>query len=173
MQGKTILLGLATGCTGLMAGVFYGFTVAINPAFRHLPDAAYIAAMQAINEAIVNPLFALSFFGAPLLLPLAAWLHRRGPARRFRLLALATAVYLVGSFGVTVAANIPLNDELAAFPVATAPAAQAAAVRARFAAPWNRWHAVRTWASVAALGLAVAACLATAPPAANSLRVDS
>lgn len=156
---KKLILALATGCTGLIAGVFYGFEVAVNPAFQRLPDAGYLAAMQAINEVIQNPWFALSFFGAPLLLPLAAALHRRGRSGRFGLLVAAALIYLAGSFGVTVAASIPLNEALAAVPLAEAPPAQLRAARSRFAGPWNRWHRVRTLASVLACGLAVAACL--------------
>lgn len=158
---KKLILALATGSTGLLAGVFYGFEVAVNPAFQRLPDAGYVAAMQAINEVIQNPWFALSFFGAPVLLPLAAALHRGRPhrSRRFGLLVAASGIYLTGSFGVTVAANIPLNDALAAVPLATASAAQLGSARSHFAGPWNRWHRVRTLASVLAFGLALAACL--------------
>ena len=161
MQGKSIVLMLAVVSAGLVAGVYYGFSVAVNPGLARLPDAAYIAAMQAINDVIVNPLFAASFFGAPLLLPLAAALHAGWPFTwRFRLLAAATGVFWVGSLGVTVAGNIPLNDALAAFPLATATPAQAAAARAHFAGPWTQWHNVRAVASTLACALAVAACLA-------------
>ncbi|GAB3835504.1 anthrone oxygenase family protein [Hymenobacter jeollabukensis] len=157
---KNLILASATLCTGLVAGVFYGFEVAVNPAFRRLPDAAYVGAMQAINEVIQNPVFALSFFGAPLLLPVAAAQHGRRPrSRRFRLLVVAAAVYLAGSLGVTVAANIPLNEALAAVPLQASSPAQLRAARIRFAEPWNRWHRIRTLASVVAFALAVAACL--------------
>lgn len=163
MQTNSIILGAATGATGLVAGVFYGFAVAINPAFARLPDASYIAAMQNINFIIQNPVFGLSFFGAPLLLPAAALAYRRVGARQFRLLTVASAVYLAGSFGVTILASIPLNEQLAAFPLPNASAAQAADARVRFARPWNRWHAVRTVASAMALTLTIAACLAPKP----------
>jgi uncharacterized membrane protein len=148
------VLALATASTGLVAGVYYGFSVAVNPGLARLPAPAYIAAMQAINEVIVNPLF----------LPLAAARHaREARARRFRLLLAASIIFWVGSLGVTVAGNIPLNDALAAFPVATATPAQATEARAQFVGPWNRWHSVRTLASAVALALAVAACLAPPP----------
>lgn len=161
MQGKTIVLALATVATGLVAGGYYGFSVAVNPGLARLPAPAYLAAMQAINDVIQNPLFAASFFGAPLLLPLATVLHARRPyGRRFCLLGAATGIFWVGSLGVTVAANIPLNETLAAFSLPTATPAQAAAARAHFAGPWNWWHDVRALARAVALGLAAAACLA-------------
>lgn len=163
MQGKTIVLALATTATGLVAGVFYGFSVAVNPALAYLPDESYLAAMQAINRVIQNPLFAASFFGAPFLLPWATALYAQRPhTRRFWLLAAATAVYWVGGFGVTVGVNIPLNEKLAAFSLAQASPAQAAQARADFAPSWNHWHTIRTLASVAALGLVVAAGLSAA-----------
>lgn len=65
MRGKTLVLALATITTALVAGVFYGFAVSVNLAFARLPDATYIMAMQAINEAIVNPFFAVSFLVRP------------------------------------------------------------------------------------------------------------
>jgi uncharacterized membrane protein len=168
MQGKSIFLALATGTTALVAGVYYAFSVAVNPAFARLPDRAYIEAMQHINSAIVNPVFALSFFGAPLLLPVAAALHWRAGGRRLHLLVAASVIFLVGSLGVTAVGNIPLNDQLAPFPTQTATVAQAASARAAFASPWNRWHTVRTVASVVAMALTITACLATGPATANA-----
>ena len=170
MQGKPIVLALATASTGLVAGVYYGFSVAVNPGLARLPAPAYIAAMQAINEVIQNPVFAASFFGTPLLLLLATVLYAgRLHTQRFRLLAAATSLFWVGSSGVTVAINIPLNDTLATFPLATATPTQAATARARFAGPWNWWHNVRALASTGALVLAVGACLA-APKDSQSAR---
>lgn len=157
-----MVLLLATLPTGLITGLFYGFSVAINPALARLPNTAYLAAMQAINEVIQNPFFGLPFFGAPLLLVWATWLHRRSPPVVARPLRLATLLYLVGNVGVTLGANVPLNNELAAFPVVSAPAAQTAAERTHFAPAWNRWHTVRTVASGGAWGLLLAACLANA-----------
>ncbi|WP_046244830.1 anthrone oxygenase family protein [Hymenobacter terrenus] len=164
MRSNTIVLVLATTTTGLVAGVFYGFSVAVNPGFARLPDPAYIAGMQAINQVIQNPVFAASFFGAPIFLPLAAVLHaRRAWSRRFTLLVCASAIYLIGGLGVTVAANIPLNETLAQFPLRTASSEQAATARTRFAGPWNKWHDIRTLASTVSLVLSICACLSADP----------
>ncbi|TGE27715.1 anthrone oxygenase family protein [Hymenobacter metallicola] len=165
MPLKPMILALATTTTGLVTGVFYGFSVAINPALARLPDRDYITTMQIINKVIQNPLFAGSFVGAPLLLPWATALHmRRLYSRRVVLLGAATMVYTVGSLGVTLAVNIPLNEQLAAFPTARATPAETAAARTAFATPWNRWHLVRTLASTAAFLLTIGACLC--PPSA-------
>ncbi|SKC96242.1 Uncharacterized membrane protein [Chitinophaga ginsengisegetis] len=157
---KTFILALATITTALVAGLFYAFAVSVNIAFAQLPDAAYITATQAINVAIVNPAFIVSFLGAPVLLPLATWLNAR-PAftRRSGYLLAATLIFVIGSFGVTVLSNIPLNDKLAAFHTEGASAAQLHDMRVAFATPWNNWHLVRTLAGIAALVLLVMACL--------------
>lgn len=157
---KTFILVLATITTALVAGLFYAFAVSVNIAFAQLPDAAYITSTQAINVAIVNPAFMVSFLGAPVLLPLATWLNAR-PAftRRSWYLLAATLVFVIGSFGVTVVANIPLNDKLAAFSTEGASAEQLHNMRVAFATPWNNWHLVRTLAGITALILLVMACL--------------
>lgn len=157
---KTIILALATITTALVAGLFYAFAVSVNIAFATLPDAAYISATQAINIAIVNPAFLVGFLGAPVLLIWAAWLHAR-PAftRRSGYILAAAVIFIAGSFGVTVLANIPLNDQLAAFTTESASTAELHRMREAFAIPWNNWHLVRTFAGIAALVLMIMACL--------------
>jgi hypothetical protein len=61
-----LTLAGATLTTGLIAGVFYAYAVSVNLGLAAQPDAAHVAAMQAINERIQNPVFFLSFFGAVL-----------------------------------------------------------------------------------------------------------
>ena len=168
---KTFLLALATITTGLIAGVYYAFSVSVNPAFAGLPDAAYFDAMNRIKVAIVNRAFSLSFFGAPLLLPVVTWMYAR-PAfsRKAGYLLAASLIFWIGSLGITVAGNIPLNEKLASFVVNGATAEQAAAARKAFAGAWNNWHAVRTWASIIALVLTVMACLTRDAPVQTAKR---
>jgi uncharacterized membrane protein len=52
----------ALGC-GLMAGLFFAFSVSVMRALAALPSAAGLAAMQSINVAIINPMFLAAFFG--------------------------------------------------------------------------------------------------------------
>ena len=60
------LLIAAIVANGLLAGLFFVFTCAIAPGFRHLDDATYVRAFRAINRAILNGWFLLVFFTAPL-----------------------------------------------------------------------------------------------------------
>src|SRR5215213_669155 len=111
---RTLTLGLATLSTGLVAGVFYAYAVSVNFGLAAQPDASYVATMQAINARIQNPAFFASFFGAALLLLAALAVHIPRPRTgRFRLVALACALYIVGGFLLTAFVNVPMNEELA------------------------------------------------------------
>jgi uncharacterized membrane protein len=170
MNLKTPVLAGAAITTGVSAGLLFGYQVSVIPAFKTLSDADYIAAMQAINVAIQNPIFALFFFGAAIFLLGAAFLHRSTPGSlRFHLLVAATLLYIVGTLGITIGANVPLNDTLAAFSLHSSTPAQAALARSAFQGPWNTWHLIRTSASVGSLVLVTVACLSpsTRPIPAN------
>jgi uncharacterized membrane protein len=111
---RTLTLGLATLATGLVAGVFYAYTVSVNLGLAAQPDASYVATMQAINVRIQNPLFFASFFGAVLLLLATLAAHIPQPrSGRFLLVALACALDIVGAFLLTAFVNVPMNEELA------------------------------------------------------------
>ena len=58
-----VLVLLAALGSGLMAGLFFVFSVAIMTALERLMPHEGVAAMQHINVVIINPLFALVFFG--------------------------------------------------------------------------------------------------------------
>ncbi|WP_248583477.1 DUF1772 domain-containing protein [Nocardioides sp. InS609-2] len=104
----------------------------------------------------MNPLFIWgTFLGGAAFVVAAAAAHRQERGR-FRLLAAASAVYVlgvVGVVGVTMAGNVPLNERLADVDVASASDAEVASARSDFEGPWNGLHAVRTGASVASLVL--------------------
>ena len=98
-----------------------------------LPDAEYLAAMQAMNRAIQNPVFFTAFFGAAALLPMSAYIHYGLPVTaHFWLLVAAAAVYLVGVMGVPVFGNVPLNESLDTFQLQSASVSAIAAQRAAF-----------------------------------------
>ena len=116
--------------------------------------------MQSIKRAILNPAFFAAFFGALLLLPLAAWTNYGVPfSSRFLWLAAGAAVYAIGLFGVTVIFNVPLNNLLDGSNINSATSQQLAEMRLRFEQPWNMWHRVRTIAVILALVCSVIACL--------------
>jgi uncharacterized membrane protein len=160
MKLKNTMLILATIATGLSAGFFFGYQVSVVPAFQTLSDVHYIAATQALILAIPqDPFFEFNFLGAAVLLPVAAYLNRG--SQRFLLLMGATLLYIIGSLGITMVANVPLNDALAAFSLSSSTPQQAAMARAAFEDPWNTWSLIRTLVSIGALVLAILACLSS------------
>jgi uncharacterized membrane protein len=88
---RSFTLAMATLTTGLMAGVYFAYSVSVNLGPAAQPDTTYVATMNVINDRIENPLFFASFFGAaPFpLLALAAHYSRRSRSGRFWLVALA------------------------------------------------------------------------------------
>jgi uncharacterized membrane protein len=154
-----ILLATAT-TTALIAGLFYAYSCSVNWGLGRLTDAGYLSAMQSINRAILNPLFFMSFMGTLLLLPLSTFLQYSNPVSpRFYLLLIATLVYAIGTFGVTIAGNVPLNEALDRFNIQSASAEEIARQRVLFEVPWNKLNAVRTIANVIALILVLIACM--------------
>jgi len=156
---RALTLAGATLTTGLIAGVFYAYAVSVNLGLAAQPDADYVAAMQAINERIQNPLFFLSFFGAALFLLAALAAHYRRPrSGRFRLIALACALYIGGGFLLTIFVNVPMNEELARVSAGASPG-ELARARAVYEGVWDFWNGVRTVFSILAFLALVGACL--------------
>jgi len=156
---RTLTLVGATLTTGLIGGLFYAYACSVARGLALLPDAQYVATMQAINAAIRNWLFALSFFGAVLALLAALAAHSPRPrSGRFVLVALACALYVGGGFLLTVFVNVPMNEELAGV-AADATPGELARARAEYEGPWNFWNGVRTVFSLLTFLALVGACL--------------
>lgn len=141
-------LTLATLSTGLVAGLFAAFAYAVSPGLRRVDDGAFVQTMRAVNAAILNPVFGLLFAGGLLAVVAAAVLTWSTDARPW---VVAGAVLYAATVLLTLAANVPLNDALAAG------AGSAAHLRAAFEDAWTRWNLVRTGTGTAAF-----ACLAVA-----------
>jgi uncharacterized membrane protein len=146
-----LILGTALGC-GVMGGVFFAFSVAVMPALGRIPAPQGIAAMQSVNRVIINPVFMLVFLGTAVACLVVGIRQIVSPQCWFLLAGALLSV--VGSFGVTIACNVPLNNALdAADPDSEA----GAALWARYLRVWTAWNHVRTIACLAAAGLLTAA----------------
>jgi uncharacterized membrane protein len=155
LRGVALLAAMMT--TGLMAGVFFHYANAVMPGLGRADDRTFVGAFQAIDRAIINPLFLAILFGALLFTGLAAALHLGRDGRPVLPWAVAALVLYLAVVVVTLAVNVPLNDAIKA---AGDPdrIADLAAVRDRFhEARWVRWNLARAVASTAAFG-----CLAWA-----------
>lgn len=145
------VLVTATIAVGAMAGTFFVYAVATMPGLNRVDDRTFVGAFQAIDRAIINPVFLAAFFGALALPALASVLHVGADVRSVLPWTLAaTACYLIVVI-ITVRINVPLNDAIKA---AGDPARiDVATVREQFnEALWARWNVVRTVLNLAALG---------------------
>ncbi|MER6182099.1 MULTISPECIES: anthrone oxygenase family protein [unclassified Streptomyces] len=134
--------------TGLVAGVFCAFSTFVMKGLAELPPAQGVAAMKAINVTALRPAFMLVFAGSAVLCAVIAvvtfvlW-----PDEGTVELLLGSALYLFGSFGVTMVANVPRNDTLMKLDAGTA---EAAAYWPEYVREWTVWNHVRMVASGAA-----------------------
>jgi uncharacterized membrane protein len=156
---RLLALAGATFTTGLISGFFYAYMCSVTRGLALLPDAQYVAAMQAINATVRNGVFAFSFFGAAVFLILAVLVHvPLFRSRRFALISLACLLYIAGGFVLTLGVNVPMNEALARVSTNASPEALARA-RAAYEDPWNFWNGVRTVCSSLALLALIGACL--------------
>lgn len=134
--------------TGLMAGVFCAFSTFVMRGIAALPPAQGVAAMNSINGAAVRPAFMTVFTGSAVLSALigvvtfVVW-----PDEGKLELLLGSALYLCGSFGLTIVANVPRNERLARL---TPSAPEAAVYWPAYVREWTLCNHVRTVASAAA-----------------------
>lgn len=163
----TVVLA-ATVSSGLLAGLFYSFSCAVLPGLARTDDDVFVATMTAINRAILNGRFALSFFGAPLLSVLSVVaLGPTTPGVRWA----AAAILAHGvTWAITFAVNVPLNRRLESASVRGAGPERDSGwgagtgdwpggARRAFEAPWRRWNAARAVSSAAAFICLVIAAL--------------
>ncbi len=146
MLNVAVLLS-ALGC-GLIAGAFFAFSTFVMKALGNLPPAQGIAAMQSINVVVINPWFLTIFLGIAMMcvvVGIASALRWHDPGAPY--LIAGSLLYVVGTFAVTMLANVPLNTALAN----VAPdSAEGARLWGRYLTSWTAWNHVRTIAALAA-----------------------
>jgi uncharacterized membrane protein len=154
LQGVCLLA--ATISVGLMAGVFGLYAHTIMPGLAKTDDRTFVGAFQAIDRAIINPLFIPVFFGALILAAAAAALSIGEERRDVLPWAVAALVLYLPVVVFTLRVNVPLNDAIKA--AGDPDRIDLPAVRRDFdESRWRRWNLFRTLASTAAFG-----CLAWA-----------
>ncbi len=131
----TISLYAALLTTGLMAGVYLAFSIAVLPGIARGDDNTFVAAMRGMNAAILNPVFGL-VFGGPLVFGVVAVVIRLPDEEGIGWTAAALLLY-VATLVITGVVNVPLNNRLDS----TEPPEEA---RALFEQRWVRWNVVRT-----------------------------
>jgi uncharacterized membrane protein len=142
----TAVLGSA-----LVAGVFFAFSTFVMDALDRIPPAQGINAMNQINETVVRPGFMIAFVGTAILaLVLGVYAVLNWGDRHATFLLVASVLYIVGTFVLTMVHHVPLNDRLA--DVDPNSAAAASEWRHYFDG-WVPWNHVRTIAPLASTAL--------------------
>ncbi len=140
-----IVLIATTFFTGIVAGLFFAWTISVMNGLAKLSDKEFILSMQSMNREIQNPIFFIFFFGTAILLPICAFISYRGSLNSsFWLIFIPMLLYLIGVMMVTIFKNVPLNNMLERFVLDSSTLEQIDVVRRKFEAPWNRWNLVRT-----------------------------
>jgi uncharacterized membrane protein len=144
-----VVTGLAAVGSGLIAGVFFAFSSFVMKALARLPASQGVAAMQSINVVVLNRAFLGVFVGTAaacgVVLVRSLWrFQEQGAAFR----VLGAVLYLVGTFAVTRAFNVPRNEALDRLNP-TAP--EAGAEWEGYVSSWTAWNHVRTAAATAAM----------------------
>lgn len=142
-----LLTVIAITGSGLMAGLFFVFSVSVMNALAQMPVNEGMKAMQLINRTIQNPVFFFAFFGTALacllLLVISTW--QQLPHVHWTIFG--AFLYLGGGFMVTVLFNVPLNNSLDKLR-ADDPASDKEWTR--YIKLWTRWNHLRTAACISA-----------------------
>lgn len=139
----------ALGCA-LIAGTFFAFSTFVIQSLASRPPSEGAAAMQAINRIILRSTFMPVFLGtAALCAAIAGYAMIAWDRQSLRLVA-AALLYLIGTFGVTMWANVPRNNLLDR---ADPTAADTGELWARYVREWTFWNHVRTIACLLATAL--------------------
>jgi uncharacterized membrane protein len=143
----TLRLFSILGCA-LMAGVFFAFSTFVMNALSRLTPSQGIAAMQSINITAINPLFMTTLFGtAATSIFFATSSLSKLPQTNAVYLLSGSLFYLIGTIGVTIIFNIPLNDSLAKI---SSDSIEGEKLWVRYLTDWTFWNHIRTLTSLVA-----------------------
>jgi len=154
---NTTILMVTTFTSGLMAGLFYTWSISVTPGISKVRDENYLQAFQSMNRAIINPIFLICFMGLIILLPLLSFLSSE--SAHFLYVLSATILYMFGVIAVTFFGNIPLNNSLEALHIESMSIEQMASFRLGFENKWNKLNLLRTISSSASFVFLIIACI--------------
>ena len=137
--------------TGLMAGIYFAFSVFIMKSLSMLPELEAAKAMNKINDVILNTLFLPVFVVSTLWFSgLIIWSITDWQGLESQLVIMTAVIYIVGMFTVTAFGNVPLNNALKS---AANDEMKLVAHWRKYLTHWTRLNHVRTLSSIAACTL--------------------
>jgi len=141
--------------TGLMAGIYFSFSVFIMKSLAQLPAMQAAQAMNKINDVIVNTSFLPVFFITTLWYAgLIVWSFASWQGQQSMWVIAVAVIYVLGMFGVTAFGNVPLNNQLKAQEANPAMLQQ---VWQEYLRRWTRLNHLRTLSCMLACALLAAA----------------
>jgi len=155
-MNSTFLI-ITTLTSGLIAGLFYAWSISVTPGLAKIEDENYLQAFQKMNRAIINPIFLMCFMGLAILLPLLSYFSYN--SIDFVYVITASILYLVGVMAVTFLGNIPLNNKLESLKIESMTDEQMSTFRERFESKWNTLNYVRTISSSLSFIFMIIACM--------------
>ena len=141
-------LMLSVFLCSLVAGLLFGFAVVVMPGITKLDDDDFLKAFKHMDGIIQDnhPLFMVVWVGSIFTVLgtlVLGTLQLTG--LQLYLLCAAGVLYLLGVQAPTARFNIPLNNALQGWDLASMDEAALAEARTEFEAPWNRWNRIRTF----------------------------
>lgn len=151
----TILLWFAAISVGIMAGIYFAFSVFVMRSLDVIDHPVGMIAMQSINRVIQKSLFLPLFFISSLacLVLIVFGVINWGQSGALQM-AVGGVLYIVGMLVVTVAGNVPLNNALEQ---TDASGPDGEAMWRRYMQRWLPWNHVRTISCTISLGLFISA----------------
>ena len=156
---KTTILIITTLSSGLMAGLFYSWSVSVTLGLAKIGNANYLQAFQSMNRAILNPAFFIFFMGLVILLPLVSYMYSTSLSTQFWLILSATILYMLGVMVVTIFGNVPMNNTLEVLQIESMSLEQMSSFRLGFESKWNNLNMIRTICSSFSFVLLILACI--------------
>lgn len=145
-----ITYGIATLLLALIAGVFLAFSDFVMRSLRRASPDAGVEAMQEINREVYSSVFLVWLIGmAPVgaALGIHAIVGLEGPAAPW--FAAGAALYVIGTFVVTMLGNVPMNKRLDRMRPGQAITQDYWSTYVTF---WTLWNHLRTASSALAAG---------------------
>ena len=144
MKIELIILASAIFSIGLMTGVFFTSSNAVKPGIGKLGDLEYLTALQSMNRVILNIPFKVVFVFSIISVALVPVFYiDLFPKKIFWLYIFTFIIYWVGVFGVTVFANIPLNEKLDKTNLESISTKQIEELRTSIELKWNNFNLIR------------------------------
>ena len=159
---------LAVLLGGAIFGFFYAWVCSTMWGLDSIDPRVAIEAMQAMNASVRNAVFFPAFFLTPLVMAVASVVAARERRRTMSwLMAAAAVAYALGGLTLTMAVNVPMNEDLGRV-VVPASRGEAELIWTAYSERWQTFNQLRTTASglsllLAAAGLALSSSRSRTP----------